>query len=222
MNGVKGRASPLSESVLAAALPAYNMDDAALRGLLDLVASRGLGGVIVHSRDVGFAAGRLAGSPIQVIAAISYPSGANSRIARQEEMAGAIAAGADALAVVAPMGNWRDGRREIFGQILEDAVAGAGGRPLHLILETCLIGDGELDALLAAIGPKISGLIATTGFEGSDAGPDIARENARLTSRDARAIAWSDPATASGGGKRHVIGVAGSDELERCLAQIAG
>jgi len=129
--------------------------------------------VCVNSRWVPLAVSLLKGSPVMVCTVVGFPLGAMSAEAKGAEAGIAVAQGADEVDMVIDLGGLRSGRP---GDVLADmeAVAkGAEGRPVKVILETCLLTDEEKAiACLLALRAPVAYIKTSTGFSTGGAAVD--------------------------------------------------
>ncbi|MCY3752424.1 MAG: deoxyribose-phosphate aldolase [Gammaproteobacteria bacterium] len=107
----------------------------------------------------------LAGSPVRVCTVAGFPAGMNEPDVKAYETDLAIRRGADEVDMVmnigaAKAGNWRQ-----VGDDVESVVGSAAGRPVKVILETCLLSDSEKQRACEACVAAGAGFVKTsTGF----------------------------------------------------------
>ena len=114
---------------------------------------------------VSLASDSLAGSPVRVCTVAGFPAGMNEPDVKAHEAELAIRRGADEVDMVMNIGAAKAGH---WGQVADDVesvVAGAAGRPVKVILETCLLTDEEKQRACEACVAAGAGFVKTsTGF----------------------------------------------------------
>jgi len=131
--------------------------------------------VCVNSRWVPLAAEALHGSSVLVCTVVGFPLGAMSRRAKAAEAAIAVEEGADEIDMVLDIGAIKSG--DLAGAY-EDmcGVAAAAGKPVKVILETCLLTDEEKAiACLLALRSGVAYVKTSTGFSTAGATTDDIR-----------------------------------------------
>lgn len=103
----------------------------------------GFAAVCVNGARVQLAAELLAGSAVKVAAVASFPLGAVSTTAKCREVESLIHDGAQEVDVVLPVGHLKEGDDAYVRQDVAAVLQAAGGRPVKVILETCLLTDDE-------------------------------------------------------------------------------
>ena len=99
--------------------------------------------VCVNSRWVPLVSAELAGSGVLTCPVVGFPLGAMATVAKAAEAACAVQAGADELDMVISVGDLKEGSlRAVFDDIRAVVMASAG-RPVKVIIETCLLDDEE-------------------------------------------------------------------------------
>jgi len=100
--------------------------------------------VCIHPRYVSLAAEILDSTEVKVCTVIGFPLGANTTLVKVNEVRDALAAGAEELDMVLPLGALKSGD---YYSVYEDIVsvkAAAGDRTVKVILETPLLTDAEI------------------------------------------------------------------------------
>lgn len=103
----------------------------------------GFASVCVNSRWVPLVAAELAGSDVLTCSVVGFPLGAMSAEAKAAEAAGAVAAGADELDMVISVGDLKGGDLRAVLDDIRGVVLAAAGRPVKVIIETCLLDEEE-------------------------------------------------------------------------------
>ncbi len=134
----------------------------------------GFASVCVHSCYVATAFKALAGSPVAVCAVVGFPLGANDPSVKALEATLSVRAGASEVDVVMNAGLFLGGQREQVQEDLEGVVRAARrenpGTVIKVILETCLLTDGEkIEACRLAVSAGASFVKTSTGFGKSGA-----------------------------------------------------
>ncbi|MDQ1248404.1 MAG: deoxyribose-phosphate aldolase, partial [Actinomycetota bacterium] len=147
----------------------------AVQHLCAEAAANGFASVCVNSRWVPLAAESLADSDVMVCTVVGFPLGAMSRRAKGAEAAFAVAEGADEVDMVIDVGGLLSD--DIAG-VYEDMVGvaeAAQGRPVKVILETCLLEDEQkVIACLLALRSGVAYVKTSTGMNsGGATEPDI-------------------------------------------------
>jgi len=97
----------------------------------------------INSAHVPLCTALLADRHLPVCATIGFPLGASSSAAKAAEAAQAVRDGASELDVVCAIGLLKDASRGAFLADLRGVVDAAEGRPVKVILETCLLTEPE-------------------------------------------------------------------------------
>lgn len=125
----------------------------------------GFASVCVNPRWVPLAAETLAGSDVMVCTVVGFPLGAMAHRAKAAETAIAVAEGADEVDMVLDIGGLLSG--DLAG-VYEDMVGvadAADGRPVKVILETCLLTDEQkVIACLLALRSPVAYVKTSTGM----------------------------------------------------------
>ncbi len=134
----------------------------------------GFASVCVNSCYASLAARLLAGSDVAVCCVVGFPLGAATTAAKAFEAADAAQNGATEIDMVINVGAAKDGRwDDVEADIAGVAAAIEGKALLKVIIETCLLTDGEkIEACQAAVRAGADFVKTSTGF--SKAGANAA------------------------------------------------
>ena len=134
----------------------------------------GFASVCVNSCYASLAARLLAGSDVAVCCVVGFPLGAATTAAKAFEAADAAQNGATEIDMVINVGAAKDGRwDDVEADIAGVAAAIEGKALLKVIIETCLLTDGEkIEACRAAVRAGADFVKTSTGF--SKAGANAA------------------------------------------------
>jgi len=111
--------------------------------LCDEAIEHGFASVCVNPYWVKFAAEKLKGSGIKVCSVIGFPLGANKTVTKMFETRQAVIDGADEIDMVANIGFIKAGNEfDVFDDI-KAVMSATEGKPLKVIIETCLLTDEE-------------------------------------------------------------------------------
>lgn len=136
----------------------------------------GFASVCVNSRWTPLVAAELDGSPVLTCTVVGFPLGAMATTAKAEEAAGAVAAGADELDMVISVGDLKSGDLAAVLDDIRAVVSAAQGRPVKVIIETCLLDDDEKAiACLLAVRAGASYVKTSTGMSTGGATEDDVR-----------------------------------------------
>ena len=114
-----------------------------VRQLCHEARDHGFASVCVNSRWVPLACAELADSSVMTCCVVGFPLGAMSREAKAAEAFMAIDAGADELDMVISVGDLKGGSLRAVLDDIRGVVVAARGRPVKVIIETCLLDDVE-------------------------------------------------------------------------------
>ena len=136
----------------------------------------GFASVCVNSRWVPLVAQQVAGSGVMTCSVVGFPLGAMSRRAKAAEAAMAVEDGADEIDMVLDIGGLRsDALAEAYADIC-GVVEAAAGRPVKVIIETCLLDDEQKAvACLLAARAGAAYVKTSTGFSTAGATADDIR-----------------------------------------------
>ncbi len=99
--------------------------------------------VCVNSTHVPLCTALLQDCHLPVASTVGFPLGASSPSAKAAECARAVRDGASEIDVVCDIGALKDRLRETFLDDIRGVLHAAEGRPVKVILETCLLTDDE-------------------------------------------------------------------------------
>ena len=130
--------------------------------------------VCVHPCYVPVAYDLLSGSPVAVCAVVGFPLGAKAPPVKAQEAALAVREGASEVDVVMNVGLFLGGRKDMVLKDLEGVVQAARrenpGTVIKVILETCLLNEGEkIEACRLAVAAGANFVKTSTGFGKSGA-----------------------------------------------------
>lgn len=111
--------------------------------LCDEAREHGFASVCVMPSYVGVARARLAGCGVRVCTVIGFPLGQTTTAAKCFEVEEAYRAGCDEFDMVINVGRLKAGDTAAVEGEIAAVVAAAHGRVVKVILETCLLDDGE-------------------------------------------------------------------------------
>lgn len=121
--------------------------------------------VCVNSCWTSLAAALVAGWNVGVTTVVGFPLGACSTLAKAAETAQAVADGATEIDMVLNLGRCKDGDDAYCTQDIAAVVAAAGGAPVKVILECCLLTDEEIvRACKCAVAAGAAFVKTSTGF----------------------------------------------------------
>jgi deoxyribose-phosphate aldolase len=122
------------------------------------------------------AQGFLAGSDVKICTVAGFPLGANMSNAKATETRLAVEAGADEIDMVMNIGAALEGHWNFVEHEIHEVVSSAQGRPVKVILETCLLAPGQITlACQAAVRGGASFVKTSTGFSSGGATVDAVR-----------------------------------------------
>ncbi|MGD8824163.1 MAG: deoxyribose-phosphate aldolase [Myxococcales bacterium] len=99
--------------------------------------------VCVNSAHVAFCTALLRDCQLAVVATVGFPLGSSSTPAKRAETAQAILDGASEIDVVCRIDALKDGLERTFVHDISQVVEAAAGKPVKVILETCLLTEDE-------------------------------------------------------------------------------
>ena len=114
---------------------------------------------------ISLACDKLADSPVRVCTVAGFPAGMSEPAVKTYEATLAVRRGADEVDMVMNIGAAKAGDWRRVGDDVESVVDSAGGRPVKVILETCLLTDAEkLRACEACVAAGAGFVKTSTGF----------------------------------------------------------
>jgi deoxyribose-phosphate aldolase len=114
-----------------------------LKRFCDEAKRYGFASVCVNPANVKFVAGQLEGAPVKTCSVVGFPLGASASEVKAFETAKAVADGAEEIDMVINVGALKDGDLDLVEKDIAGVVAAAAGRPVKVIIETCLLDDAE-------------------------------------------------------------------------------
>lgn len=132
--------------------------------------------VCVNSAHVALCTSLLADRQLPVVATVGFPLGASNSAGKAAEAAQAILDGAAEIDMVCQIGALKDGLQDVFIDDIRRVVDAADGKPVKVILETCLLSNDEKQR--GARWARIAGAAfvkTSTGFGGGGATEDDVR-----------------------------------------------
>ena len=125
----------------------------------------GFRSVCVNSIHVPLVAGKLRGSEVRVCAVVGFPLGAMPSAIKAAETAAAVAAGAQEIDMVIPVGALKEGREAVVQADIAAVRAACPDAVLKVIIETCLLTDDEKRAACrASVNAGADFVKTSTGF----------------------------------------------------------
>ena len=129
--------------------------------------------VCVNPTWVSYAAKALKGTEVNVCTVIGFPLGANTSSVKAFETKDAVANGADEIDMVINIGQLKSGQYDAVEADIRAVVEASGDKLVKVIIETCLLTDGEkVKACQLAVAAGAAYVKTSTGF--STAGANIA------------------------------------------------
>ena len=129
--------------------------------------------VCVNPTWVSYAAKALKGTEVNVCTVIGFPLGANTSSVKAFETKDAVANGADEIDMVINIGQLKSGQYDAVEADIRAVVEASGDKLVKVIIETCLLTDGEkVKSLPLAVAAGADYVKTSTGF--STAGANIA------------------------------------------------
>jgi deoxyribose-phosphate aldolase len=114
-----------------------------IRRLCAEALEHGFAAVCVNGARVPLALELLAGSAVKVAAVAGFPLGAMTTAAKCREVEELVRLGAHEVDTVLPVGHLKEGEDDYVRRDIAAVVQAAAGRPVKVILETCLLTDDE-------------------------------------------------------------------------------
>lgn len=129
--------------------------------------------VCVNPTWVSYAAKALKGTEVNVCTVIGFPLGANTSSVKAFETKDAVANGADEIDMVINIGQLKSGQYDAVEADIRAVVEASGDKLVKVIIETCLLTDGEkVKACQLAVAAGADYVKTSTCF--STAGANIA------------------------------------------------
>jgi deoxyribose-phosphate aldolase len=138
--------------------------------LCEEAVQHGFASICVNSAHVALCTSLLADCQVPIAATVGFPLGASNSVAKAAETAQAMLDGASEIDVVCRIDALKEGLRDLFVDDIRRVVDAAEGRAVKVILETCLLSDGEKRR--GATWTRIAGAAfvkTSTGFGGGGA-----------------------------------------------------
>lgn len=129
--------------------------------------------VCVNSRWVATVAENLSGSGVLACSVVGFPLGAMTRRAKAREAGIAVEEGANEIDMVIDIGGLLSGDLAGVFEDMQGVVGAADGRPVKVIIETCLLTD-EQKAIACLIARRAGAAYVKTSTGMSSAGATVA------------------------------------------------
>ncbi|MDC4235300.1 deoxyribose-phosphate aldolase [Pasteurella multocida] len=100
--------------------------------------------VCINSAYIPLAKQKLAGTPVKICTVVGFPLGANLSTVKAFETTEAIKAGADEIDMVINVGWIKSNKWDEVEKDIATVLAACAGKPLKVILETCLLSKDEI------------------------------------------------------------------------------
>ncbi|MDH3002849.1 deoxyribose-phosphate aldolase [Pasteurella multocida] len=100
--------------------------------------------VCINSAYIPLAKQKLAGTPVKICTVVGFPLGANLSTVKAFETTEAIKAGADEIDMVINVGWIKSNKWDAVEKDIVTVLAACAGKPLKVILETCLLSKDEI------------------------------------------------------------------------------
>ncbi|HED4469702.1 TPA: deoxyribose-phosphate aldolase [Pasteurella multocida] len=100
--------------------------------------------VCINSAYIPLAKQKLAGAPVKICTVVGFPLGANLSTVKAFETTEAIKAGADEIDMVINVGWIKSNKWDAVEKDIATVLAACAGKPLKVILETCLLSKEEI------------------------------------------------------------------------------
>ena len=121
--------------------------------------------VCVNSCWVATCKKELEGTDVNVVTVIGFPLGAMNSVAKAYEVKEALADGADEFDTVINVGQLKGGNIDYVTDDIAAVVKAANGKPVKVIIETCLLTDEEkVEACKCSIKAGATFVKTSTGF----------------------------------------------------------
>ncbi len=100
--------------------------------------------VCINSAYIPLAKQKLAGTPVKICTVVGFPLGVNLSTVKAFETTEAIKAGADEIDMVINVGWIKSNKWDAVEKDIATVLAACAGKPLKVILETCLLSKDEI------------------------------------------------------------------------------
>ncbi|HDR1062571.1 TPA: deoxyribose-phosphate aldolase [Pasteurella multocida] len=100
--------------------------------------------VCINSAYIPLAKQKLAGTPVKICTVVGFPLGVNLSTVKAFETTEAIKAGADEIDMVINVGWIKSNKWDAVEKDIATVLAACAGKPLKVILETCLLSKEEI------------------------------------------------------------------------------
>ncbi|HDX1192865.1 TPA: deoxyribose-phosphate aldolase [Pasteurella multocida] len=100
--------------------------------------------VCINSAYIPLAKQKLAGTPVKICTVVGFPLGANLSTVKAFETTEAIKAGVDEIDMVINVGWIKSNKWDAVEKDIATVLAACAGKPLKVILETCLLSKEEI------------------------------------------------------------------------------
>lgn len=136
-----------------------------VKRICDEAMEYGFASVCINPCHVAYCADYLKDSDVNVCTVIGFPLGANTSAVKAFETKDAIANGADEIDMVMNIGALKDKNYDLVRDDVKAVVEAANGTLVKVILETCLLTEGEIKkACELCVEAKADYVKTSTGF----------------------------------------------------------
>ena len=136
-----------------------------VKKICDEAMEYGFASVCINPCHVAYCADYLKDSDVNVCTVIGFPLGANTSAVKAFETKDAIANGADEIDMVMNIGALKDKNYDLVRDDVKAVVEAANGTLVKVILETCLLTEGEIKkACELCVEAKADYVKTSTGF----------------------------------------------------------
>lgn len=136
-----------------------------VKRICDEAMEYGFASVCINPCHVAYCADYLKDSDVNVCTVIGFPLGANTSAVKAFETKNAIANGADEIDMVMNIGALKDKNYDLVRDDIKAVVEAANGTLVKVILETCLLTEGEIKkACELCVEGKADYVKTSTGF----------------------------------------------------------
>ncbi len=115
----------------------------AVKKICDEAKKYGFMSVCVNGYYTAYVSEQLQGSGVKVCTVVGFPLGQMSSKAKAAETAAAVEDGADEIDMVINVGALKDGLDDVVLDDIKAVRQACGGKVLKVIIETCLLNEGE-------------------------------------------------------------------------------